>query len=350
MPTYQLPLDYNNTDLINDRKSICLDTNVWIDIAESNQPLVLELRSKLKELISDGKVFCPLVLDVFMEFHRQNYESISRLFQVINDLTLNLSLNQIDYLYRFEVINFLNNLINNEDDKIPVNEIFVPFAAVGRKTIDYNFPYSFKNPKTPYFFREFHDKIINWKFSEYITHLKSLLPQKYDIGNGNFQETFKIRKDKTKGDKTKMYLMEEEHFINKTIKPIIGEELKKIILSTGYQWTKEKFLSLIDYFRDENISPSEKGFQIAREIISKYPACKNTLEVITFCGYDTNRKSKESDHSDIMLMIYATSYCDVLVTRDKWINGLLSGNRDTLLTNTIVINEFEVFLEYLSSL
>jgi len=345
MPKYQLELKYDNEDKIRERKAILLDTNAWIDLAERDEIVFKQIRSKLIHLVEHGKVFCPLSLEIFSEFHRQTYESIKRLFPIIDCLTLNLTLKNRQSLIKLEIRNFIDNILNETNKTIPRNEIFVPFVCVKSNDLSIDFPHSFKHPMAKPFFRNIHEIMINWKFSEYMSDLKSRVPQYVDVGSQVFTDEWVRRYELTKGNKKKMYEMEEDGMIEDIIKPIFLEEVKGCLMVN-----KSKVSNMIRFFNEIDNDINLKAKKISKNIIENCPFLRNTLEVLTFAGFDIKRKGRKTDYEDLEIMIESTSYYDALLTADKWIYGLLTANKTRLQTNTVFYqdyNDFDVFLDTL---
>lgn len=342
MPKYQLELRYNNEEKIKERIAIFLDTNIWIDLSENDNFIIKEVKEKLVQLVNNGVVFCPLSNNIFMEFHRQTYDSIQRLFTTIDSLSLNLSIKNRAVLYKTEVQYFINNEILGITKNILRNEIFVPFSCTVSDINFVEFPHSFKHPMARPFFNLYHHTLINWKFSEYMYHMKDRIPQKIDLGGKKFQKEWLVRWELTKGDKNKMRALEEEYIIDEIIKPIFKEESLKI--------GAENITKMIAYFNEIKAKNENKGKIVAKRILDKCPLIKNTLEILTFAGFDHNRKGRDTDYDDLEIMISSSSYYDVLFSRDKWLYDTLNKQKSKLLTKTIYYKDYSEFNKYLDTL
>jgi|WetSurMetagenome_2_1015567.scaffolds.fasta_scaffold12982_3 predicted nucleic acid-binding protein len=336
---YELNLIYNNEEKLKNRKSIFLDTNIWIDLVEKDNSDVKECKELLINLTEEEKIFCPLSIDTFIEFHKQYYDSASKISEFIDKVSLNLSMINYNKLYLLEIRNYLRNIIDDKIISISKNDIFVPYACTTSNKLNVQFPHSFKEPITKAFFRAYHNKLINWKFSEYLSHFKEIIPQKQEFGDFDFQKEFIERSRITKGDKKKMKAREEESLYREIIKPILIKEI--------LNFSHGEINNIKDFLMSFSKEQEVKDSKFINDILSKSPALKNTLEIMTFVGYDLKRKSKKSDICDYDIMIYSMSYCDVLFTRDGWIFEQLNRNYKSLLTNTKIVNDFKSLNEYL---
>lgn len=336
--TYELNLIYNNEEKLRNRKSVFLDTNIWIDLVEKENYEVKECKELLINLTEEGKIFCPLAIDTFMEFHKQYYDSASKISDFIDKVSLNLSMVDSNKLYFLEIINYLKNIISDKKISIPKNDIFVPFTCISSNKLYVQFPHSFKEPITKAFFRVYHDKLINWKFSEYLSHFEDIIPQKHDFGDFDFQKEFIERHRISNGNKKKIKEREEESLYLEIIKPILIKEISN--------FSQLEINIIKDFLMSFSVVTEVKDSKFVKDILSKSPALKNTLEIMTFVGYDLERKSKKSDICDYDIMIYAMSYCDVLFTQDGWIYEQLTKNYKSLLTKTKVIKDFKGLSEY----
>lgn len=336
--TYEINFKYNNEKKINDRKSIFLDTNVWIDLVESSDKNIIETKELLIKLFENTKIFCPLSIATFSEFHKQNYESLIHISKLIDRLSLNLTMKDRNVLYKLEIKNFLNTITDNSSStQLPKNDIFVPYACMLSNNEFINLPCPPDHPKSKTYIKKYHDVLLNHNFSEYLIFHKYLIPQKFNFQEFNFQKAFINRKKVAKGSKEKMYEYVKEDFVEVTMKPIVLEEFIKKP-------------NLIKYFANFPEVKEIKNSELVKAILKKSPAFKNTIEIMTFIGYDTNRPSNENDYYDFEIMILSTSYCDVLFTKERWIYDQLKRNYSSLLTHTKLFNKYEDFNKYLQEL
>ena len=227
--TYEINFKYNNNEKIKFRKSIFLDTNVWIDLVESKDLDAKETRKLLVKYFESGKIFCPLSVDTFIEFLRQNYNSLKKISEFVDKLSFNLSLKLCNQLYILEIRNYIVNIINGTNLPISINDIFVPYACTLSNTVKVNLPYDKNNSQTEIILQIFHDIVINSSLSQYLYFMQQIIPQRQSIDNFDFQKHFIERKKIAKGDKNLMKEIEEETVVLKIVYPLIKEELRRVL-------------------------------------------------------------------------------------------------------------------------
>lgn len=351
MIDYKFNLKYNNEQKIGNRKAIFLDTNIWIDIVENQAPIVVDTKNKLIDLTKSKKIFCPLNLFTNTELLRQHYSSLKVIAKIVDKLSLNLSFEMYYVVYEIEVENFFKNKFNQEQIQIHRDNLFVPYACVGKKDTTLQLPDTLDKSKSRNIIEIYNEKVVNLKFSEYVNFMKDELPQKVHTDSNLFIKEWIERKKNTNNNKEKMYVTEEDWFIQNDILPLIMSILKKLgikALLNSDNTMLEKMTAYLLEIQKENLPI--KGVAIAKEIIGKCPLLKNSVEVVTFAGFDTQRKGRESDLVDLEVMIASSSYYDSLFTKDKWIFDTLKRNKKRLISNTDFFNDYKSFNLYLDSL
>lgn len=103
------------------RKSIYLDLKFWIALrkaesGESNNPSCQDLLQHLRDLVSSGKVFCPISDSTFLEIFKQSDPSTRRATtDLVDELSLGVSLIPSQQLMNTEVAHFFNAVIAKHD-------------------------------------------------------------------------------------------------------------------------------------------------------------------------------------------------------------------------------------------
>ena len=95
------------------RTSLFFDINVWIDLADSKSPLANRIKRLLKVLVEDRKILCPLFAPVIWELYKQQYDSILRVGELMEELSLNLWFAPKEEVFRKEATNFVLNYLRN---------------------------------------------------------------------------------------------------------------------------------------------------------------------------------------------------------------------------------------------
>lgn len=85
--TCAIQSDPNEED-ISKRRAVFLDMNIWIDLRESSNPTHVQLREKLRTLVSGGHCFCPLSTALLLELLTQEADSALRVAALMDELSL----------------------------------------------------------------------------------------------------------------------------------------------------------------------------------------------------------------------------------------------------------------------
>ena len=89
---------------IQHRKSVCLDTNVWVNLHHERTPAAKRTRSLLYDVVNSGKVFCPLSAAVLWELYKQDRTSRMERAALMEDLSLNVCLANSDEIFTCEIM------------------------------------------------------------------------------------------------------------------------------------------------------------------------------------------------------------------------------------------------------
>src|SRR5579872_695097 len=92
MPKQTVSFDYGDEALwkrIRCRKSVFLDTNAWIDMADEVDTTACRLRNRLGMLVASGNLFCPVSWGTLEELFLQAGESLIRSAVLMEQLSLN---------------------------------------------------------------------------------------------------------------------------------------------------------------------------------------------------------------------------------------------------------------------
>jgi hypothetical protein len=329
---------------VDGRVSIPLDMNAWIHIAEDVSDEATRVKALLRDLVAQGKVFCPLNFSNITELFKQNYESALRVGTVMEELSLNISFAVGREIYRKEIKSFLNSLVTGKKAGLSKEDIFVPVIAFVESQGSLNFPEGFpaSEDKREEFTREMARQASAMKLTDILHKLKAVLPNPMFqfIPPPEYSEAWKERWDFTKGNKEKMRNEEQDYYVKQILIPELLKESAKLPDDE-----RRKYLRYIQSL------PQGKPAAAAREVIKQMPALKNAVEIMTITGFDLNRKSNLNDLFDIEMLIVPLAYSDVLVAPDKWIRHLLSTQSAVFDADTARyisnLSDFEVYLKSL---
>src|SRR5437773_935282 len=76
---------------VKDKITIFLDTNGWIEMRDDKCPIAGRVRERLKNLVSEGRVICPLSWGLIEELFKQSHDSRKRTARLMEELTLNVA-------------------------------------------------------------------------------------------------------------------------------------------------------------------------------------------------------------------------------------------------------------------
>jgi hypothetical protein len=114
---------------LNNRTAVYLDINFWIilrDVAAgtSADRAKVELLQLLRELVTAGRVFCPISESIFLELMKQS-DSNSRLkcASLIDELSIGVTLIQDNTRMATELARFIHLSCHEEDDLHPLRHL-----------------------------------------------------------------------------------------------------------------------------------------------------------------------------------------------------------------------------------
>lgn len=298
---------------IQGRKSIFLETNVWIDSADEKTKESKRVKELLRESVKSGKIFCPSSEIIIWELYKQEYDSMLRVGELMEELSLNLSFARKEELFRSEVKRFILNFLENKQEPLNELEIFVPVAAYLSSSSKIVFPEGWSQEDQ----KKLGDFVYSSLISLTVTGLlkmrkdnRSFINKERDPG---YSDSWKKRWEITKGNKRKMHRIEVEKIATSFLIPLLNNLRSQLPIEQQL-----KFLSYVKSL------PKDKYGGAVTTILARMPALKNEIDILTVSGYDPNRKGNMNDFFDIELMAIPFAYADIFVTFDGWIKHLLT--------------------------
>lgn len=259
------------------RTSLFFDINVWIDLADRKSSLANRTRRRLKVLVEEGEIFCPLFAPVIWELYKQQFDSIIRVGELMEELSLNLCFAPKEEIFRKEAENFVFNYIENRNSDLTIEDIYVPVTGYLSTKASLTFPKGWTNNDSKNLARILTKEIVGQKFTDFLKMRKGSFLNFENVQKSQFSEVWKERREFCKGDKSKMWRVEEELIAKKYIIPTFNEVREKLPLTLQLEFIK--YLDTI---------PRDKYEGCMDTILTYMPALKNEIEILAVSGYDTS--------------------------------------------------------------
>ncbi|HEX3148021.1 MAG TPA: hypothetical protein VHR66_08045 [Gemmataceae bacterium] len=314
-------------DRIRGRKSVFLDTNVWIDMADGKLDAAKPIREKLTELVGAGVLFCPLSRTIIWELFKQAKDSRLRTGGLMESLSLNACFTRPEEIFAWEFSVFLKRLASRCDEQCERHMLFVP--VLGHLTSSCSLKYAADSPAD--YVRE-SSKIIFDALSR--MSLTDLLKLDTEVISEflraapapPYQREAEFFRAFAKGDRDKVWTYEAAVVSKNVVEPIIKN------LSASDVVTLHAFIGT---------APKDKYGGILPTLMPRLPAVCNHVDVMALASEDPNRKDRPSDFYDLDMLPVPLAYADVFVSRDRRIRDMLQ-NRGKLLHR----NRCQFFSDY----
>jgi hypothetical protein len=298
------------------RKTVFLDTNIWIDMAGGKKPEVQAIKEKLTAMVTAGQIVCPLSAPLIWELYKQDF-SKARTGALMEALSLNVCLTPTREMFDWEIEQFARRLAGQNDAECSPKVLFVPVASYLSSYFELTCPVESTESER----RELGNalksqlesltltELINLRSDDMSRFLKARPATPYQRNAQDLQAF-------SRGDRDKVWRIEEKTVFNSIIYP----SLMKL---------SPQFRPVIHQFVQD--APRDKHQGCLPTLLSQLPALHNHVEVMALASQDPNRKEKSSDFFDIELLPVPLAYADVFVSQDRWIRDTLR-NRSALLT------------------
>ncbi len=314
--------DHTIFEKIRGRQSVFLDINVWIDLAEEKSEIAKSVKKLLVALTNSGAIFCPLSEVILWELYKQNFDSMLRVGELMEQLSLNISFAIKEEVFENEIKVFISSYVVKRNEDLGKDNLFVPVAAYLSSDGKLTFPGSWAEDDIEEFAILFSKTLSTLKLTDFLKLRKGeleFIKKKRDPG---YSSAWKKRWQTTLGNKTKMHRLEAETIALKIILPRMNQIRSRLPL--------ELQLCFIAYLES---LPRDKYGGCLEFILSQMPALKNEIDIITVSGFDFNKKSTMNDFFDIEMLAVPLAYADVFVSQDKWIRHLFTNMKQMVDSN-----------------
>lgn len=299
-------------ETIGKRKSILLDTSVWIFLADGKDNEAVELREKMIRLSRKEAIFCPLSAPTIWELKKQSGASLHRTAELMEELSLNVSYRGLDDIFDREVSHFLSYLLDGQFLPLEPGERYGTLLSY----LSHSFFLKPSPDPSEYVSRHLYKHLSETICSISLTGFINLLGE-YSFPNvnrtSNYQEANLNRRRISRGSNEKMRRIEQEYVANSILIPKLNAQRTKLPI--------DQQLYIV---AKVNALPRDKQYDSAVSHILKFmPALSAYVEMLTVSGYDVNRKDKPNDFFDREFLVYGLSYSSIFVTLDGWVTNLI---------------------------
>ena len=301
------------TKRVSGRRSVFLDTNCWIHMADEVNEVACRVCDTLKRLMASGRIFCPLSWGLIEELFLQSGDSLFRTAELMEELSLNAIYVMRSELYRWELDRSIRRF-RGEATNGSLEGLYVPPAAfVGSgPCVTFDFPEGVSiSPEAKVSANAFMKENLS-KIG--IVELARLMGgTRVDKTPPAYSEAAKKAMAKYKGKRTQLFMAEAGNCFHIYIFPLLLTYPPPLIAS----WSS----------RFGPATEEESWFQNA---LAELPALHNFVDFMIVADTQPERKDTNNVFMDNEIMVAPLAYANAFVSRDK-------GIRDTLRNRTKIL-------------
>jgi len=328
---------------VDNKTTIFIDTNVWIDVAEERGTPSASIKSRLSDLAKAGKIICPLSAPLIWELYKQNQQSQLQIACFMDRLSLGVCYRIAKEIFNAEIRRYIQQLIAAElPDSIGEvkKNIYVPVSHYLSSVYGISYPSSWPDNQIAAFEKIFCETHASMSLEQFVrmmqTGLKGDSHPIKKINTLRYPQEPKERWEYVKGNRDKLVRIEAETIARNYLLPLINKlplELRLIILSKTKGLPKDKYNGCLETMLDN------------------MPSLKNHTELMAMSAVNPSRKAKPSDFFDLEMLAVPLAYADVIVSQDKWMRDIVCERGTFLKRNNCKylssLNEFNLYLESL---
>ena len=300
---------------ISGRRSVFLDSNAWIHMADGVDGTACRVRERLRTLVKSGQLFCPVSGGTLEELFLQAGPSLDRTAALMEELSLNACYVVRQEIFQWEFARSLARTMNAPFDKSLKGLYVAPAGYLGSCPVG-----SFDLPDdqilAPDVIANAQNCFRQHQATVGIAELAKLLSEPNVVKEPpSYSEAAKKAMLQFKGNKSKIFVAEAENCFIIYIRPL---------LKRFPQFAIQKWLEQFGSSGDE---------QWYRNALTELPALHNFVDLMVEADMQPARKDSNNHFLDNEIMTAPLAYADVFVTRDKGIRDLLR-NRTAVLART----------------
>src|SRR5262245_55537966 len=115
--------------IIKNRKSVFLDSNVWIDLQKDTVPANVSARAKLQAAVRSGKVFCPISFPTIMEMFKQTEPDRSKTAMLMDELCCGVAFCKSSEIFDWEVKRYCHLAVNGQYAEADIVYAYAPMLG-----------------------------------------------------------------------------------------------------------------------------------------------------------------------------------------------------------------------------
>lgn len=261
------------------RDIIYLDSNFWIDLADEKTKPYKTLKEILKLLVRDKKIFCPLNFPTLTELYKQDYDSMLRVGELMNELSLNFTYSHAEEIWSYEVVKFIFSHLNNIEYRLKNEILFVPYLGYLSSRASLIFPDDYDSELEKKIFELLKGKMAKVTLPEFIKLSNGFKNRRQRDLAYKIREEWNDRWERNKGNRKKIRI-ELENIIAK-------EKLLPLMKKINSNLTPDQLIQITNYI---NSFPRDKQGRAFNSIISNMPSMRNEIEILSLACLDNQKK------------------------------------------------------------
>jgi hypothetical protein len=347
----QYPFSLANEKLLaslEGRKSIFLDSNIWIDLANAEKPEGITAKHLLLWLVNKGLVFCPVSIGILLELFLQEYDSALRQAELMEKLSLNVTLRPKSEIWSYEINALLQSFLKDtlELSVLSLNReyLFGPAASYLGSNLSLTYSGQIQTIKQMEVASMLADKISKLTITDLVEMHKKHLPSndwKKNFDQGVYIDMMQNRRNTSKGVRKNAREIEKQAILENEVVPTMLAILRKSPAVTQLNCLQrlDAYLTTI-------------GSSASDILIKKLPSVNYSVEIQTTAASNPILKMTPNHFIDVENMIVAPVYADVFVARDGWVKSVINDSQIKSLTKATCLHsltELITFCEELKS-
>lgn len=312
MAEYSLSLDQQKIETIEKRKTVLLDINVWIELADGKTTQATKLRDRLLRLHSNERILCPLVAPTIWELRKQSSPSLEHTAELMEVLSLNVSFRGLNQIFDKEIDHFLEYLRTDHFSPLSTSDKYGSLLSY----LVPKFKLGSDQDRQSYKQQRLCENLAGITKNISLTQLISLLGAhsfpNVDTARGYQAASRSLRE--AMGSVTKIRRVEIENIAQTIIIPKLNAKRSKLPIQE----------QLIVMQRVKKLPQNKKYGSSIEHILKFMPALSAYIEMLVATGLDTNRKDNPNDFFDREILVYGLSYSTIFASIDSWISSLVN--------------------------